>query len=410
MTDNISAEIVTIGTEILLGEITDSNSAYLAQVLRDLGINVYYMSSVGDNEGRIADVIRLALSRATLVITSGGLGPTVDDMTRQGVALATDRPLEFRQELYDEIEARFRSFQSRMPQNNRVQAYVPQGALAISNPVGTAPSFIVELPNGQAVMSLPGVPRELKYLMREAIAPYLLKKYRLGVIKARNLRAAGIGESALDELLGRDLLTMSNPTVGLAAHHGVIDVRLTAKADSLPEAEAMLDAIDAQVRQRIGRYIFGVGQDRLEDAVLKVLEARGADLLVVQAGIQTAVARQIQAMKAPNRLSLLEFETPQALADALGQPSDDLKALALAAVRHYRQAHGVLACVAFVSLPDVGENADVETASAVAVSADAEEQARGYGFGALSDLASTWVSRWGLAWAWRILREGVYVE
>jgi len=407
MTDNISAEIVTIGTEILLGEITDSNSAYLAQVLRDLGINVYYMSSVGDNEERIAQVIRLALSRATLVITSGGLGPTVDDMTRQGVALATERPLEFRQELYDEIEARFRSFQSRMPQNNRVQAYIPQGALSISNPVGTAPSFIVELENGQAVMSLPGVPRELKYLMREAIAPYLLKKYRLGVIKARNLRAAGIGESALDELLGRDLLTMSNPTVGLAAHHGVIDVRLTAKADSLPEAEAMLDAIDVQVRQRIGRYIFGVGQDRLEDAVLKVLEARGADLLVVQAGIQTAVARQIQAMKAPNRLSLLEFETPQALADALGQPSDDLKALALAAVRHYRQAHGVLACVVFVSLPDVGENADVEMASAVAVSADAEEQARGYGFGALSDLASTWVSRWGLAWAWRILREGV---
>ncbi|MCS6835057.1 MAG: molybdopterin-binding protein [Anaerolineae bacterium] len=407
MTDNISAEIVTIGTEILLGEITDSNSAYLAQILRDLGINVYYMSSVGDNERRIAEAIRLALSRATLVITSGGLGPTVDDMTRQGVALATDRPLEFRQELYDQIAERFRSFQSRMPENNRIQAYVPQGALAIHNPVGTAPSFIVELPDGQAVMSLPGVPRELKYLMRESIVPYLLSKYRLGVIKARNLRAAGIGESALDELLGRDLLTMSNPTIGLAAHHGVIDVRLTAKADSLPEAEAMLDAIDAQVRQRIGRYIFGVGQDRLEDAVLRVLEARSADLLVIQAGIKTAVARQIQAMKAPSRLSLLEFETPQNLAEVLDQSAHDLKGLALAAVRHYRQERGVLACVAFVSLPDVDENADVETASAVAVSADSEEQVRGYGFGALSDLASTWVSRWGLAWAWRILREGL---
>src|SRR5215475_450162 len=162
MAQNVNAEIIAIGTEILLGEITDTNSVHIARVLRDLGINLYFMTSVGDNEQRIADSIRIALSRADVVITCGGLGPTIDDMTRQGVAIATERDLVFHQDLLDKIAERFASFRAKMTENNQRQAYLPANATVIENPVGTAPSFIVEH-HESVVISVPGVPREMKY-------------------------------------------------------------------------------------------------------------------------------------------------------------------------------------------------------------------------------------------------------
>ena len=131
----MDAEIVSIGTELLLGEITDTNSTYIARALRDIGVNIFYMTSVGDNEQRITDVLKLGLSRNDLVITTGGLGPTVDDVTRQAVAAATGRPLEFHQKLLDWIAARFASFGAYMSDNNRQQAYLPEGAILIENPV-----------------------------------------------------------------------------------------------------------------------------------------------------------------------------------------------------------------------------------------------------------------------------------
>ena len=141
MTSQVNSELISIGTEILLGEITDTNSVYLAKALRDVGINVFYMTSVGDNRQRIADTIRTAMQRSNLVITCGGLGPTVDDMTRQAVADATDRGLEFQQGLFDQIAERFKSFRSAMSENNRQQAFLPAGAICIEISVGTAPSF-----------------------------------------------------------------------------------------------------------------------------------------------------------------------------------------------------------------------------------------------------------------------------
>src|SRR5882724_5253624 len=166
MVQNVNAEIIAIGTEILLGEITDTNSVFIARLLRDLGINLYFMTSVGDNEKRIADSIRIALGRAQIVITCGGLGPTIDDMTRQAVADATDRGLTFHQDLLDQIAERFKGFRSQMTENNKRQAYVPDNAIIIENPVGTAPSFVVEQ-GDKVVISLPGVPREMKFLMNE---------------------------------------------------------------------------------------------------------------------------------------------------------------------------------------------------------------------------------------------------
>ena len=181
MVQNISAEIVSIGTELLLGEITDTNSVHIARSLRDVGISVYRMTTLGDNEARITEAIQHALARADVVITTGGLGPTVDDVTRQAAAAATARELVFHQSLLDDIAARFAGFRTNMTANNRRQAWLPQDAILLENPVGTAPCFIVEH-GGGAVISLPGVPREMRFVLAQGVLPWLQRRYRLGVI------------------------------------------------------------------------------------------------------------------------------------------------------------------------------------------------------------------------------------
>ncbi|KAB2859734.1 MAG: CinA family nicotinamide mononucleotide deamidase-related protein, partial [Anaerolineae bacterium] len=258
----MNAEIIAIGTELLLGEITDTNSTHIARTLRDIGVNLFYVTSVGDNLPRITQSIKLGLSRSDLVITTGGLGPTVDDMTRQAVADATGRPLEFRQDLLDQIAERFRRFGSRMSENNRQQAHIPAGAIPIENPVGTAPCYIVEDEQG-IIISLPGVPSEMKFLLSQRVIPYLQEKMgQKGIIKALVLKTAGIGESLIDEKIA-DLMTYANPTVGLAAHTGQTDIRITARADTEAEADEMITKIEHIVRQRLGDFIYGTGKDPL---------------------------------------------------------------------------------------------------------------------------------------------------
>ena len=191
-----SAEIITIGTEILLGEIVDTNARFLARCLRDIGVDLYRKTSVGDNAKRIAQAVQQALERCDFVITTGGLGPTVDDPTREAIALAMGVSTEFRPELWQQIEERFTRYGRQPTENNKRQAYVPETSIAVENPVGTAPAFIVETGN-QAIISLPGVPREMEYLMKNAILPYLRQHYTLkGIIKARVLHTAGAGESS----------------------------------------------------------------------------------------------------------------------------------------------------------------------------------------------------------------------
>lgn len=398
MSDNISAEIVAIGTEILLGEITDTNSVFIAQEMRDMGINVFYMTSVGDNKQRIADVIANAMQRADIVITCGGLGPTVDDMTRDSIALATERELEFHQSLYDQIAARFATYNVTMPENNRRQAFLPAEAITIENPVGTAPSFIVEH-NNNVVISLPGVPREMKFLMTERVVPYLLDKYDLGIIKARILKTAGIGESTLDEMLGAELLQANNPTVGLAAHHGVIDIRMTAKANSSKEADNLLDITESQVRAKVGQFIFGTGEDTLEKVVLQTLVDSNIQLSILEAGITNALISKLKLHANDSTIlnEIQQYNHPSELGDY------DLRTIATQRAEQMSSTNN--AAIAIVSLPDVDENADIEVATAVAVSLNGETSVRSYGFGGKSPLARDWVSRWTLAKLWRTVKE-----
>ena len=280
---NMNAEVISIGTELLLGEIVDTNTTHIARQLRTIGLDLYYTTTVGDNEARSADVIRRALERADVVITTGGLGPTVDDMTRNAVAQATERPLEFRPVLLEQIEARFCRWAKKMSDNNRRQAFVPQGAIAIENPVGTAPCFSVETEQG-VVISLPGVPREMKYLLEHEVLPYLRRRFDLrSLIKTRVLRTAGIGESQVDVALG-DLLTAANPTVGLAAHAGQTDVRIAAKAESEDQADRLIAPLEVEVRKRLGPVVYGTGKETVEEVLLRHLAEAGLTLAVAEAG------------------------------------------------------------------------------------------------------------------------------
>lgn len=285
-----TAEIIIIGTEILLGEIQDTNSHYLARALRENGIDLYHISTIGDNPQRIAQSIRLALERADIILTTGGLGPTVDDPTRQAVANAISREIEFRPELWTQIQERFRRFGRTPTENNRRQAYIPQGAIAIENQVGTAPAFIVEI-GQQSIISLPGVPSEMSYLVQHEVLPYLRRRYSLkGVIKTRVLHTAGVGESQIDDLIG-DLETLSNPTIGLAAHSGQVDVRITAKAETEDKAESMIAEVESIVRQRLGQWIYGADQETLEEVALRAVQRKGWRLAAVESGMAGTLVR-----------------------------------------------------------------------------------------------------------------------
>jgi nicotinamide-nucleotide amidase len=266
---------VTIGTELLLGQITDTNTAYLAQELAGQGISVRYRTAVGDQLGEIQAVIGDAVNRCDLVITTGGVGPTLDDLTREAVAEVAGVPLEFRQELMDQIEEIFRRAGYRMPENNRRQAYVPRGSQPIANPVGTAPAFITEV-DGTPIVCLPGVPRELHFLLKREVLPRLRERFHLAGqgFTYRVLKAAGIGESKVDGIIGDLIRAGQNPEVGLMASLGEIKIRIAGRAGSREEALALIQPVENEICSRLGTKIFGRDDETLE-GVVDALLGRG---------------------------------------------------------------------------------------------------------------------------------------
>src|ERR1044071_4048253 len=305
-----SAEIITIGTEILLGEIVDTNTRYIARTLRGMGVDIYRTITIGDNVERIAEAIRHSMNRAEIVITTGGLGPTVDDPTREAVAKAAGVELEFREDLWEPVAAIISRYGRKPSENQKRQAYIPKGAVAIPNPVGTAPCFIVETERN-AVISLPGVPNEMEHILHESVIPYLQKRFNLNeIIKIRVLHCSGLGEGMIDEKIA-DLEKLSNPTVGLAAHTGVVDIRIAAKAKSEAEADQMIAAIEQDAKQRLGDVIFGADEDKLEDAALNAVAKRGWTLTAIESGVDGLLARKI-----PHTVSIPDLN-PESLMDAL---------------------------------------------------------------------------------------------
>ena len=288
------AEIVMIGTELLLGEIVDTNANRLALALRDIGLDLYYKTTVGDNLTRMTEVLNLALDRSDVIITSGGIGPTVDDVTRQAVADATGRKLVYSTELEAEIAARFSRFGRPMADNNKRQAYIPEGATPLTNPVGTAPCYLSEDVNGRGcIISLPGVPRELDYMMENTVIPLLIE--RMGGVKVtrvRVLRTCAVGESNVDRGIG-DLMTAGNPTVGLAAHVGQTDVRITAKADTEEEADTLVAGMEEKLRERLGVAVYGVGKVTVAEVVGDLLQEKSMKLGVIDTLTGGQLARDL---------------------------------------------------------------------------------------------------------------------
>ena len=289
-----NAEIVSIGSELLLGQIVDTNATWMAQRLTQLGINLFYKTIVGDNPGRMREVIGRALERSDIVITGGGLGPTQDDLTREIVAKATGRTLVLDRHLAEQIEHRFHRRGLIMTPNNERQAYIPEDAIPVENPNGTAPAFVVEDPRA-VIFALPGVPFELKWLFDNEVVPYLRKRFNLSeTIAYRVLKVAEIGESSVDDRIGYLIANSSNPTVGVLAHPGQVDVRIAAKADSVDHAMELIAPVEDEIRKLLGRHIFAVDDETMEDALGKLLREKDVTVAAYEDLTGGLVAERLQ--------------------------------------------------------------------------------------------------------------------
>ncbi len=276
------AEIISVGTEHLLGQIVDTNATYLCTVLADLGIAVYFRSTVGDNVRRVQDVFLHALSRADLILSTGGLGPTDDDLTVGAVADALGLPLERHEEAWAHVQEFFRKRQRPLSNQQEKQAMLPRGARMIPNPRGSAPGVIIEQQD-KTIIFTPGVPREMKGMVEDTIVPYLRGRGLAGreVIRSRVLRITGLGESAVEDRL-RDLMRGStNPTIAPYAHTGECHVRLTARGTEAA-VEPLLDQCEAAVRERLGRTVYAIGEVTLEEVVARALAGKRVSVAVAE--------------------------------------------------------------------------------------------------------------------------------
>ncbi len=292
-----TAEIVAIGSELLLGQIVDTNTAYLAARFQELGIEVRYSTQVGDDPRSMAEVLSRALKRSRITITTGGIGPTEDDLTREVIARITGRKLVFHPKLFRIIRGYFDLAGFVMAPNNRKQAYIPAGAQTLLNPIGTAPGFILETEKGRLIITVPGVPRELKRMWSETIAPFLQKKMGtdLGLIEYKVLKVCGLGESRVDEQIGDLIRGSMNPVIGLLASPGEIRIRLTARGKNREATQHLIQTVADQIRERLGPVIFGEDDDTLEGSVVRQLERQGLTLAVADAFSGGRIFQRLQA-------------------------------------------------------------------------------------------------------------------
>ncbi len=289
----MQAEIMMIGSELLLGQIEDTNSTYLGQILAENGVNLYQKTTVGDNIGRLTQALNNALSRSDVVICSGGLGPTEDDLTRESVAEVFGRELEYHEDIFEHIEMLFARYQIKLTENNKKQAMVPKGAIVIDNPNGTAPGLIVDDEKG-IIICMPGVPRELKAMMQDSVLPFLRKRFDLSaIIHSRVLKICGVGESSIDAAIGDLIAEQSNPTVGVLASPAAVRIRITAKADTLEGADKLIDEIDAEVRKRLPGLVMGVNEDTIESVLDALLAQRRWRMAVVESSTGGMIGQRL---------------------------------------------------------------------------------------------------------------------
>jgi nicotinamide-nucleotide amidase len=281
-------ELIVIGSELTAGAVADTNTQTIARMLREAGFEVQRVTVVGDSPEHIAAVVREGLARADALITTGGLGPTVDDPTRAAVARAAGVALVFHPELWETIRTRIARLNRPISENNRQQAFLPAGAEALANPNGTAPGFFLE--SGRALLcAVPGVPGEMQPMIRNLVLPLLARRSgRREIIRTRTIHVAGLGESLIDDRIGR-WERAENPTAGLAAHAGMTDVRLTGRGTDEEGAWAAIAAAEEDIRSALEGYVLGIDEETPAGQVLRRLPD-GAGLATVERGTDGALA------------------------------------------------------------------------------------------------------------------------
>ncbi|MBN2753997.1 MAG: competence/damage-inducible protein A [Candidatus Goldbacteria bacterium] len=271
----MNAEIITCGTELLLGQIEDTNSSFISRKLAEAGINVYFRTTAGDNAGRLVLAIKAALQRADAVIITGGLGPTVDDITREAVSQCTGRKIVIHEDILLNLNEFFKKRGIKMADSNMAQAGVPENAEIIKNDRGTAPGFILEH-EGKTIACVPGVPYEMKPMVTDTIIPYLMKKSgeQASVIKYVSLKIAGMAESAVNDLIKDLFESYVNPSIGILAHHTEIELRITAKAANISEADKMLNKVKLEIKKRLGENLYGENEEALHGVLANTLKSK----------------------------------------------------------------------------------------------------------------------------------------
>ena len=289
----MNAEIISVGTELLLGNSTNTDARDVSRALAEIGVNVYWHTVVGDNPARLTECLYRARNRADLIVTTGGLGPTCDDLTKQTVARAFGRELYFDQEAMDAIAAWFGEQGRTFPDNNRAQAWLPEGSIVMANSCGTAPGCIFES-EGVVVAMLPGPPRECNAMLKNELIPWLSRRSGQ-TIRSHMVRMFGIGESAMEEKL-RDLMDGANPTVAPYAKLGECLVRVTAKGDTPQECDELIAPVVEEVCRRMGDTVYGIDSPDLEHRVLELLAEKNMTFASAESCTGGMVSQRITAI------------------------------------------------------------------------------------------------------------------
>lgn len=262
-------EIITVGTEIILGDIQNGNARYLAEKLTELGFDIHYISTVGDNRKRIHSLLKTAMNRVDIVLVTGGLGPTDDDLTRESISEVTGRKLVFHPDISRLLKDYFQARNYQFTENNLKQAYLPEGAFILDNKLGTAPGILLETGNC-TIIAMPGVPREMKKMFDSNVKPYLLAK-NSEIIRSKVLNFFSIGESILETKLKDILEKQKNPTYALLAGTGEVKIRITAKGSSQEEVYALIKEAEGEIKERVGDYLYAYNDEGLAAVVGKLL-------------------------------------------------------------------------------------------------------------------------------------------
>jgi nicotinamide-nucleotide amidase len=287
-----TAEIIAIGSELLAPDRTDTNSLWLTEQLNSIGIEVMLKTIVGDDDGRLEEAIKDALKRSKVVITTGGLGPTEDDITRKVAARALGRRLFLDEEVLQEIRDRFQSFGRPMPERNARQAMVIEGAVVLPNPNGSAPGLYIEH-QGTAIALLPGPPRELQPMFQDHVRPKLVSKAGNIRVVRRVLKVAGMGESAIDEKIAPIYTQYTNPQTSILFNKSEVEIQLTARGRTENDAEQLLDKVSAQLEERLGHSIFSFRAETMEEVVGLRLSLGGYTLSVAESCTGGLIAQRL---------------------------------------------------------------------------------------------------------------------